>query len=121
MHLYVYQNLPVNAKVRQLHTWIEGSQTTLYSVRNEIATSKNASLVNSICINSFRCTHVITCARFRLHKIWRLAKAMAEMKREHAKFIYTEHIYQTNEVLTLSVMINNLKEVNRYWVERNSP
>ena len=38
----------------------------------------------------------------------------------HIKFIYTKHIHQTNEVQALSVMINNLKEVNRYWVERNS-
>ena len=27
------------------------------------------------------------------------------------------YIHQTNKVQALSVMINNLKEVNRYWVE----
>ena len=36
------------------------------------------------------------------------------------KSVYTKHIHQTNEVQVLSVMINNLREVNRYWVESNS-
>ena len=38
----------------------------------------------------------------------------------HIKLIYIKHIHQKNEVQALSVMINNLKEINRYWVARNS-
>ena len=30
-----------------------------------IATSKNPSVMNTICINSFRCTHVITLTKIR--------------------------------------------------------
>ena len=45
-----------------------------------IATSKNPSVMNTICINSFRYTHVITSTKFRLKQAWRLTKAMAEMK-----------------------------------------
>ena len=36
-----------------------------------------------IWIGSFHCTHVITCARYQLKQMWRLAKTMADMKREH--------------------------------------
>ena len=41
---------------------------------------KNASVMNTICINSFRYTHVITSTKFRLKQTWRLTKAIAEMK-----------------------------------------
>ena len=37
-----------------------------HSGQLSIATSKNRSVVNTICISSFRYTHVITCSRFRL-------------------------------------------------------
>ena len=43
-------------------------------------TSKNLSVVNTICISSFRYTHVITSRKFRLKQSWRLTKAIAEMK-----------------------------------------
>ena len=45
-----------------------------------IYTSNNPSLVNTICINSFRYTHVISSTKFRLKQTWGLTKAMAQMK-----------------------------------------
>ena len=46
---------------------------------------KNPSVVNTIRIDSTICiaTNVIICARFRLKQMWRLTKAMVEMKHEH--------------------------------------
>ena len=44
---------------------------------------KNTSVVNTIYISSFRCTHVITCARFYLKQMWQLTKEIAEMKGKH--------------------------------------
>ena len=40
----------------------------------------NTSMVNTICINSFRYTHVLTSTKFRLKQTWRLTKAIAKMK-----------------------------------------
>ena len=40
-----------------------------------IATSKNPSVMNTICINSFCYTHVITSTKLRLKQTWRLTKA----------------------------------------------
>ena len=40
----------------------------------------NSSVVNTICINSFRYTHMITATKFRLKQMWRLTKVVAEMK-----------------------------------------
>ena len=37
-----------------------------YSGHHSIATSQNPSVVNVICISSFRYTHEITCAKFGL-------------------------------------------------------
>ena len=54
-----------------------------YSSQLSIATSKNPSVVNTICMCSFRCTHLIICASFPLKQMWRLTKAIVEMKREH--------------------------------------
>ena len=51
-----------------------------HSSQLSIATSKNPSVVNTICISSFRYTHVITSRKFRLKQTWRLTKAMTEMK-----------------------------------------
>ena len=50
-----------------------------------IATSQKPSVVNSICISSFPCSHVITCARFRLNQMWRLTKTMSRINGEHWK------------------------------------
>ena len=36
----------------------------------------------------------------------------------HVLFIYTKHINQTSEVQTISVLMNKLKEVNKYQDER---
>ena len=36
--------------------------------------------MNTICISSFRYTHVITSRKIQLKQTWRLTKAMAEMK-----------------------------------------
>ena len=47
-----------------------------------IAASKNPSVMNTICINSFR-YNVITRARLRLKQVRRLTKEKTEMKREH--------------------------------------
>ena len=49
-----------------------------HSGQLSIATSKNPSVVNTICISSFRYTHVITSRKFRLKQTRRLKKAMAE-------------------------------------------
>ena len=47
-----------------------------------ITTSKNPSVMNTICINSFR-YNVITCVRLRLKKqMWGLTKVKTEMKRD---------------------------------------
>ena len=48
--------------------------------RIAIATSKNPPVINTICISSFRYTHVITSRNFQLRYAWRLMKAIAEMK-----------------------------------------
>ena len=39
-----------------------------------------SSVVNTICISSFRYIHVITSRKFQLKYTWRLTKAIAEMK-----------------------------------------
>ena len=51
-----------------------------HSGQLSIATSKNLSVMNTICINSFRYTHVITSTKLRLKQMWRLTKAIAAMK-----------------------------------------
>ena len=44
-------------------------------------TSKNPSVVNTICIDSFRyCDYL---CKISLKQMWQLTKAMAEMKCEH--------------------------------------
>ena len=62
--------------------WTESSGRGFksHSGQLSLATSKNSSVVNTICINLFRYTHVITSAKFRLKQTWRLMKAIAEMK-----------------------------------------
>ena len=50
--------------------------------QRSIATSKNPSGVNTLCINSFR-YNVITCGTLHLKQMWRLTKANSEMKHEH--------------------------------------
>ena len=51
-----------------------------HSGQFSIATSKNPSVMNTTCINSFRYTHVITSTKFRIKQMWRLTKTIAEMK-----------------------------------------
>ena len=53
-----------------------------HSGQLSIATSKNPSVVNTICINH-PTANVNTYARFSLRQMWRLTKAMAKMKRQH--------------------------------------
>ena len=45
-----------------------------------IATLKNPSMVNTICIKSFRYIHLITLTNFRLKQTWQLTKVITEMK-----------------------------------------
>ena len=45
-----------------------------------ISTSNNPSVVNTICISSFRYTHMIISRKFQLKETWRLTKAIAEIK-----------------------------------------
>ena len=61
---------------------ISGHGFKSHSGQLSIATSKDPSVVNTICINHFA-AKVITCARFHLKQMWRLKKAVAEMKCEH--------------------------------------
>ena len=67
-----------------IHIYMCGPGFKSHSGQLSMATSKNPSVVNTICISSLCYTHVITSVRFRLKKqTWRLTKAMAEMKHEH--------------------------------------
>ena len=61
---------------------IQWSWVQSHSGQLSIATSKNHSVVNTICINSFR-YNVISCVRLCLKQMWWLTKAKTEMKREH--------------------------------------
>ena len=58
----------------------DGIGFKFHSGQLSIATSKNPSVMNTICINSFRSTHVINSTKFRLKQTWRLTKTIAEMK-----------------------------------------
>ena len=60
--------------------WYLLEKLGLHSGQLSIATLNNALVVNTICINSFRYTLVITSTKFRLKQTWRLTKAIAEMK-----------------------------------------
>ena len=62
------------------HEKFSGRGFKSHSGQLSIATSNNPSVVNIICINSFRYTHVITSTTFRLKQRWRLKKAIAKMK-----------------------------------------
>ena len=45
-----------------------------------MASSKNPTVVNTVCISLFRYTHVINSRKFRLKSMWRLAKTIVETK-----------------------------------------
>ena len=51
-----------------------------HSGKLSIATSKNPWVMNTICINSFCYTHVITSTKIQWKQTWWLTKAIAEMK-----------------------------------------
>ena len=61
-----------------------------HSGQLSIATSKNPSVVNTICISSFRYTYAITSRKIRLKQMWRLMKAMTEMKPDTEQTIKLE-------------------------------
>ena len=58
------------------------------------ATSKNPSVMNTICITSFRYTDVITSTKLRLKHTWRLTKAIAEMKCDTEQTMKLQELYK---------------------------
>ena len=61
---------------------VSGCGFKSHSDHISIATSNNPSVVNTICIRSFRYTHAITSRKLLLKQTWPLTKAIAEMKSE---------------------------------------
>ena len=51
---------------------------------------------NSICISLFHYTHVITSRKFQLKQMWRLTKAIAEMKSDTEQTMKLEWLYKVD-------------------------
>ena len=66
-----------------------------------IATSKNTSVANTTCINSFRWTHLITSRKYWWQETWWLKKAMNEMKHDIEQTIELEELYKVGCVYEL--------------------
>ena len=58
-------------------------RTCVHTYIHPITISKNPSVLNIICISSFRYTHVITYAKFQLKLMWRLTNAIVHIKFEY--------------------------------------
>ena len=76
--------------------WMEFSGYGFKSQSDQlsVATSKNPSVVNTRCSNSFRYTHVITSTKYRLKQTWRLTKAIAEIKCDTEQTMKLEELYK---------------------------
>ena len=83
-----------------------------------IATSNNPSLVNIICINSFRYTHVIVSIKFRLKQTWWLTKAIDKMISDSEQTMKLEWLYKLGSECELS--IDSWKSVDQtcfcFWI-----
>ena len=60
------------------------------------------SVVNTICIRSFRYTQVITSRKFQLKETWKLTKAIAEMKLDTEQMMKLEWLYKVGSECELN-------------------
>ena len=72
---------PDSSVGKSIRTEFSGRGFKAHSSQLSIATSKNSSVGNIICINSFHHS-VITSARLCFKQMWRLTKTNTEMKRK---------------------------------------
>ena len=59
-----------------------------------IATSKNTSVANTICIGSFHWTHLITLTKSWWKETWRLTMAMIEIRYDIEQTIHSKELYK---------------------------
>ena len=83
-------------------------------------TSKNSSVVNTMCIDSYRYTHVITSSKFQLKQTWRLTKAIAEMKHDFEQTMKLEYWGGCTKLALIASCTRDLITQSARASERNS-
>ena len=72
---------------RQVHKCLDRNINIYKHIPTHIYHMWISSVVNTICLDAFRNTHVIICEKLQFWSVWRPTKDMAENKTQHRNYI----------------------------------